>query len=269
MLYTGYPSVLRRLSLFAWLVFQFIVPSSGQSVDDEVRSYVEKLDRGQSAEVRQILSDLSTRYQNNPGVTFLQARLTTNAIEAVKLYQSIVDNFPKSEWSDDALYRIYQYYYSMGLYKTADLKLQQLKKDYPASEFVTGKKEVKTPLKEEPVRLPPKEIVVDSAEIKAPPPPVTERTPDIQSPAPVPAEKKPLYGKYTLQVGAFSSAENAGKQKSFLESKGFNVDVTSKVRGGKTLYIVLLGTYPDLQEARKMKDVLKTKHSIDSMVVER
>jgi thioredoxin-like negative regulator of GroEL len=119
MLYTGYPSVLRRLSLFAWLVFQFIVPSSGQSVDDEVRSYVEKLDRGQSAEVRQILSDLSTRYQNNPGVTFLQARLTTNAIEAVKLYQSIVDNFPKSEWSDDALYRIYQYYYSMGLYKTA------------------------------------------------------------------------------------------------------------------------------------------------------
>ena len=61
-----------------------------------------------------------------------------NGTEAMKDYQSIVDNFPKSEWADDALYAIYQYYYSLGLYKTADLKFQQLKKEYPASPYLTA-----------------------------------------------------------------------------------------------------------------------------------
>lgn len=266
-----FPPMVTRIVAGVLLAMFLAVPVGAQSVDDEIRSYVEKLDKGQTAEVRQVLSDLSTKYQNNPGVTFLQARLTTNAIEAVKLYQSIVDNFPRSEWADDALFRIYQYYYSMGLYKTADLKFQQLKKDYPASEFVTGKKDVNVQLREEPVKLAPREPVPDTTETVTPPAVAAEKKPDVAPKVTPPAvqEKKPGFGKYALQMGAFSSTGNAEKQKTFLESKGFEVDVTSKVRGGKTLYIVLLGRFADLQEARAMKEQLKTRHSLDSMVVER
>jgi len=253
-----------------------------QSVDEELRSYVEKLDKGQTEEVRQVLPDLITKYQNNPGVTYLHARLTANAIEAVKLFQSIVDNFPKSEWADDALYRIYQYYYSMGLYKTADLKLQQLKRDYPTSEYVTGKKEAKLPSREEVVRIPPKEVPADTTAADSTAnsssknlsqgsggtPPVISQ-PQTGSTPSQPSPKKSAIGKYALQVGAFSSSENASKQRTFLENNGFQVDVTNKVRAGKSLYIVLVGSFADVQEAQKAKQDLRSRFRIDSMIVER
>jgi len=38
---------------------------------------------------------------------YLQAVLTTDGTESAKLYQNIVDNFPKCEWGDDALYKLY------------------------------------------------------------------------------------------------------------------------------------------------------------------
>jgi len=89
-----------------------------------------------------------TNYQNNPGVMYLQAVLTTDGSEAAKLYQNIVDNFPKSEWGDDALYKLYQYYYSVGLYKTAEQKLVQLKEEYPFSAYAA---EQNTAIEEKPI----------------------------------------------------------------------------------------------------------------------
>lgn len=114
------------------------------------------IENGQAEAVRAELPSLITNYQNNPGVMYLQAVLTADGSEAATLYQNIVDNFPKSEWADDALYKLYEYYYSMGLYKTADQKLQQLKEQYPFSAYASEKSPVaekKAEVKEKPVTL--------------------------------------------------------------------------------------------------------------------
>ena len=95
--------------------------------EPDIRHRLEMIENGQAEVVRTELPSLMTNYQNNPGIMYLQAVLTYDGAEAAKLYQNIVDNFPKSEWGDDALYKLYQYYYSVGLYKTADQKLVQLK----------------------------------------------------------------------------------------------------------------------------------------------
>ena len=73
------------------------------------------------------LPALLSKYPNHPGVLYLQGLLTKEGAEAVRIYQSIVDNFPKSEWADDAVYKTYQFYYSLGLFRTAELKMNQLK----------------------------------------------------------------------------------------------------------------------------------------------
>lgn len=253
--------------ILVWLVGHFAV---GQSEDDEIRRYIGMLDKGEIEDVRQALPQLQTRRQNDPGVTYLQARVTTNAIESVKLYQSIVDNFPRSEWADDALFRIYQYYYSMGLYKTADLKLQQLRREYPASEYVTGRREMKLPAKEEPIRLPQSEIQSDTVvDEKTPPAETQQERPNVAPPVTSSRVEPTFEGQYALQMGAFSTAENASKQKAFLEQKGFSVEVRNRVRGGRSLYVVLLGSFKDIEQARAMKSELKTKYKFDSMVVER
>jgi TolA-binding protein len=107
--------------------------------EPDIRRRLEMIEKGQAEAVRAELPSMMTNYQNNPGVMYLQAVLTTDGTEAAKLYQNIVDNFPKSEWGDDALYKLYQYYYSIGLYKTADQKLTQLKEEYPFSAYTAEK----------------------------------------------------------------------------------------------------------------------------------
>ena len=75
--------------------------------------------------------------------------------------------------------------------------------------------------------------------------------------------------QYTLQVGAFSSAGNAAKQKTFFEDLGFTVEMTNKVRNGKSLYLVWVGSYKNADDAKHAGRKIKAKYKIDSIVVER
>ena len=226
-------------------------PLSAQTPDDEIRTYIDKLEKNEIDVVRKALPELIAKYQNNPGIIYLQGRLSQDGIEAVKFYQSVVDNFPQSEWADDALYKTYQYYYALGLYRTAELKLQQLKKDYPQSIYVSGKTIASIPkMEEETVKLPTKEST----------------TPQQQSINESPSPKKE---PYTLQVGAFSTAANAEKQKNFFEELGHIVEITNKVRGGKSLYLVWVGSFSTAEETQRFAKEVRKKYSIDCLVIER
>ena len=88
---------------------------SQQAGEPDILKRLELIEKGHADVVKAELPTLMTNFQNYPGVLYLQAVLTTDGDEAVKIYQSIVDNFPKSEWADDALFKLYQYYYSIGL----------------------------------------------------------------------------------------------------------------------------------------------------------
>ena len=115
-----------------------------QDTPAEVTRYLSMVEGGQAEQVRSEIPSLLAKYPNNPAVFFLQGLVTVDGTEAVRTYQSIVDNFPKSEWADDALYKVYQFYYAIGLYRTAEIKLNQLKASYPASKYVTGVTAVET-----------------------------------------------------------------------------------------------------------------------------
>ena len=99
---------------------------------------VAQVNAGAGDAVREQLPALLSEHPNDPGVLYLQALLTREGADAVRTYQSIVDNFPKNEWADDALFKVYQFYYALGLYRTADLKMDQLKAEYPASPYCIG-----------------------------------------------------------------------------------------------------------------------------------
>ncbi len=242
-----------------------ICDSSSQTSTDQVKTYIEKLNKGQVEEVKQQLPQLVATYQNDPGVLYLQGRLAADGVEAMKSYQSIVDNFPKSEWADDALYRIYQYYYALGLYRTAELKYEQLRQQYPGSPFLNAAAKVTIPKEDE--------VAVNLHTRESTPPPETAEpraeSTAVVAPPPVPKVTVPVQLPYTLQVGAFSSASNAEKQKSFFEDRGYRVEITNKVRNGKSLYLVWVGSYKSADEAKKAGRQVKSKYKIDSIVVER
>ncbi len=219
------------------------LPARTQSGGPDIGKYLGMISSGQADDVRREIPSLLSQYPNNPGVLYLQGLVTADGAEAVRIYQSIVDNFPRSEWADDALYRVYQYYYALGLYRTAELKLEQLKRDYPDSPVLPKAGGVPMP-----------------GEAKRP------DTTAGQEPKAARSTDSPQQ-QFTLQVGAYTTQVNAEKQKLFFEDLGYPVDVGSKMKDNKSLFIVLVGSFSSAEEARAKADEIKQKYNITSLVV--
>lgn len=236
-----------RIVIYPFLLLFLVIAISSAQVDrgnnPDVRGRLEMIERGQGDAVKAELPTLMTNFQNHPGVLYLQAVLITDGAEAAKLYQSIVDNFPTNEWADDALYKLYQYYYLTGLYKTADQKFEQLKREYPYSAY---------------------------ASLDATPKPMPK--PRAQAP---PAEVKPkdtpakFTTSFTVQVGAFSTMQNAEELKTRFEREKYSCSIFTVVRDGKKLFKVWVGEFKTHEEAKSFTSVIKRKFNLESIVVSR
>ena len=254
----------RALCLTAFVELLTVTTVLGQMPEPEVRKRLDFIYNGQAERVRIELPSLQKQYPNDPGIMYLDAILTTDGAAAVKKFQSIVDDYPQNEWADDALYKVYQYYYSVGLYKTADQKFDQLKQQYPNSLYVVGLTQEQKPAAPRP------EQTVEQKQpdtIQAPPaeqPSVTEPAP-AQPTDTVAAAVTP--GKFAVQAGAFGTEKNAQKQVDFLGTIGRKATVGTKMSAGKTLYIVLVEGFATEMDARNFIAELKSKYNIESIIV--
>lgn len=232
--------------------------ASAQTSDPDVNKLVAMVESGQADQVRSDLPSLLSRSPNNPGLLYVQGLLTDGGAEAVRVYQSVVDNFPRSEWADDALYRVYQFYYSLGLYRTAELKLDQLRRDYPKSKYLSLLTNVQTQgLAEE------RDTVGTIAATAAHPDTVTS------SQQPVKSAASPLQEQYMLQVGAYTAQANAEKQKRYFEDLGYPVQVITKVKDTRSLFTVLVGSFGTYEEAKAKSVELKKKYNVSAFVTTR
>jgi hypothetical protein len=224
------------------ILFAPSLRSQTSNREPDINHRLEMIEKGQGEAVRAELPALMTNYQNNPGLMYLQAVLTTDGTEAAKLYQNIVDNFPKNEWGDDALYKLYQYYYSIGLYKTAEQKLTQLKEEYPFSAYAAEQ----NPIAEEK--------------------PIAKERPTVVKPK----GSVPKYASnFTIQVGAFSTLQNAGELKAKFEKEGYPSNIFTIVSHGKKLHKVWVGEFQTYIEAKRFAAKIKKKFNLIAMVVSR
>lgn len=239
-----------------------------QMPEQEVRKRLDLIYSGQVERVRTELPLLQQQYPNDAGVEYLDAVLTTNGTEAVRKFQTIVDIHPQSEWADDALYKVYQYYYSLGLYKTAEQKMEQLKRQYPNSVYVTG---IGTPSPSSAGNEPVPAVEKDTAAVSNQPVQSQENVqPEMRQPESTQLKMAPKApGKFAVQVGAFSTAENAQKQVDVLASFGIKAATATKNVNGRMWYVVSIEGFATEQEARTFIADLKAKHNINSIIVTR
>jgi cell division septation protein DedD len=234
-----------RILIKTFILLVMIAPTiftQRSNSEPDVRRRLEMIEKGQGDAVRAELPTLMTNYQNNPGVMYLQAVLTTDGAEAAKIFQNIVDNFPKSEWGDDALYKLYQYYYSIGLYKTAEQKLAQLKNEYPFSAYAVEQ----NPVEEEK--------------------PVEKEKPAVVKPK---GSVPKFATNFTVQVGAFSTLQNAEELKAKFEKEGYPSNIFTIVTHGKKLHKVWVSEYKTYEEAKRLTEEIKKKYNLVSIVVTR
>ena len=228
------------------LLLAFTVIARAQGSEPDIPKYLAMIKNGEGERVKGELPTLLTKYPNNPGVMYIQGLLTSEGADAVRIYQSIVDNFPKCEWADAALYKVYQFYYALGLYRTAELKMNQLKAEYPQSKYLTAAAE-QTRLPEE----------------------ATDTTGRVAKGATDSSKTIRLQVQFSLQVGAYAAQANAEKQKTFFEGLGYPAEIISKLKDNRSLFLVLVGAYPTYDDAKAHGNEIKQKHNIDSIVISR
>lgn len=193
------------------------------------------------------LAELKETNPNDPSVLFLDAVLTSNGQIALQKYNSIYSTYPKSSYADAALYRIFSYYYSLGVYNKAENYLTKLKSEYPQSPYIKAADR----------KIPDIDFDTENDVVS-----------ENNNPPPI-VKTKPIIHKnyYAVQAGAFLNITNAKSLKDQIEKDGYKVDIAPKDVGGSILNVVLVGNLNSEDEAAQILDYLRTKFKLRGRIV--
>lgn len=233
-----------KINFIPALIFLFLSISPGKLYSQEVNivPYLKAIENGNIGEAKEALVDLKAKYPDDPSVKFLDGVLKENGQEAVVIYQDIVDNYPKSKYADASLYRIFSYYYALGLYDTAREKLKQLKSTYPTSPYIQVADQNLSLLEKPDVQ----ETKAKTEEDKS----ATEQN-----------------YKYTIQAGAFTSLDNAKKLIDEFENAGIYTQLADKVVGGTTFHVVYAGKFEKYEDAESFLQVVNSQYKVNGSIV--
>ena len=204
--------------------------------------YLKAIENGNVAKAKDALVELKEKYPDDPSVMFLDAVLKENGQEAVVIYQNIVDDYPKSKYADAALYRIFSYYYALGLYDTSREKLKQLKESYPESPYINIANQNLSALE-------------SSA-------PEKKETNEVEN------KSAPLESyKYTIQAGAFTNLDNANNLYNQFENAGIYCQLGEKTVAGTTFHVVYAGKFEKYEDAENFLRVVNSRFKLNGSIV--
>lgn len=222
------------------LSFLFNLNLSAQEVD--IVPYLKQIERGEIKAVKEILPRLKKENPGSANLIFLEGVLTENGQQAVTVYQNFVEKYPNNPYADAALYRIYSYYYALGLYDTAGKVLKNLTDKYPDSPYIKMAKSQEENIEEA----------------------VTETV--IQNQKQISSE--PAKFRFTVQAGAFVNPENARNLKSDLEADGIYCELKEKSVGGTIFNVIYAGRFEKRDEAEKFLKQINSKYNLNGRIVE-
>lgn len=223
------------------LLFLFASQAIAQEID--IIPFLKMIEQGKVEDVKSKLLDLKNDFPKSANLIFLEGVLTENGQDAVVLYQTLLEKFPKSSYADAALYRIYSYYFALGLYNTADKNLNKLKKDYPESPYI---------------KMASVNIVKNDIE-------ETDQQNDQSS---VENTDDQNQFTYTVQAGAFTNATNAAALKKEIESAGMESFINEKNVAGTVFNVVYIGRFNSRKEADDFLPIANVRFKIAGRVVE-
>ena len=226
-----------NLKIFLSIFILFTITSLAQEVD--IIPYLKMIEQGKSTEVKTKLPELKKDYPQSSNVMFLDGVLTENAQDAVEIYLNILDKYPKSAFADAALYRIYSYYFALGLYNTADKYFSKLKTDYPQSPYI-------------------KMASMNKSEEETSGTQIVKSTDNSNEGT----------AKYTIQAGAFTNSDNAKKLNQDFLNAGMKSYVKEKNVGGTIFNVVYVGSFASRSNAENFLQIVNSQFSINGRVVE-
>lgn len=210
--------------------------------NDNGRRAYDALKSGELDDARDYLDDADPQ---DPYAVFVRAALTQDATTAAGMYKEIVAENEGEPIAREALLQLYRFHFAAGDYNSAHRDYIELKK-FALPPQVSDPLGFKDSLQALPASPLPQPSDVSPAADK----PVTQPT------------------LYRVQLGVFTTPENARNFVQSLKMYGVTGALFTKDDAGRTLYGVSAGTFSSRDAAEDMAASLK-KRSIDCIVVEK
>ena len=259
------------MNKFLFFYFLLISQFFGQNID----LYLSLIDEGKTEGVIEILPELISKYPNNPGVIYIKALMTEDGKTSIDIYNDIIKKYPDTKFAPYAAMKIGEYFYARGLYTQASKLFKNIPLKYPRFSDVQRATDLMVN----------SFIAIGEADsaryygliIKSMFPKVDIGTDDLSE------KNKPLaqvfefkknrqqidLGPYVIQVGAFSTKENAGRLKLQISQLGHDVSISNVESNGRTLYAVRVNRFKTKNRAEKIGKNIKSKIGVDYRVLYR
>jgi len=271
--------------VFIFLIF-YVSALSGQNM----AMYFTLMEEGKIQLVREKIPELLQKYPGEPAVHYLEAATTFDGDEAQEKFQIFVEKYPNSRYTDDAVMKIGEYFYSRGLYSQASVRLQRFAVDFPESEHVQRGLNLLVRSYQATGELDSARYYVDMALFAVPSIDISAYDlPERKGNASLikisknkaknkfipkkPINKKPVNvvvdpkNPWVIQVGAFGKYDNARRLVTQLRQVGYKVELDEINSNGRRLHIVRVVRYGSKPGAIKVAQELKKRFGLDYRVI--
>lgn len=279
-------------------VILFFIVSALFCQSDEIDTYIEEVERGEIKNALDALPGLREEHTEHPSLLYLEAMLTVNTRESVKLFKRLYNLYEDSEYADDAIMKVAEYYYTEGSYESSGDWLRKINLYYPDSKHLTrgmnmylrslilsGREDTaKIYLKAFDKKYP--ELVLDDQilnnlaeqseeqatqtneeeiEDKST---ILQAVEDIKNT--ITAPNKNRKDHYSIQVGAYSSMQNAISVRDELLEAQFNarIDLVYLETKNKNLYAVREGYFKSKEYAKNTQKKIQSRTGYPCMIVD-
>jgi tetratricopeptide (TPR) repeat protein len=219
------------------------IPTLSFAQDIDIVPYLKQIEAGELSAVKEKLPELKVKYPGSPAIMFLDGVLTEDGQQAVVIYQRIIEKYPNSKYADAAVYRVFSYFYALGLYEAAEKMREKLNTEYPDSPYRKLAEANKTP------------------DFKTSTQP--GETPKISTPPTTRTDYR-----FTIQAGAFSNSANAINLKNDFERAGYITEMKEKNVGGTNFQIVYVGKFALRRDAEDFLHIINSKFNLNGRVIE-
>jgi len=231
---------------------------------------------------------LESRYPNNSNMLFLKGLLEHDGEKAMKVFVDLYNNHPTSEYGDDAVMKVSEYYYASGLYIKSAEWLKKMPLFYSRSEhieralklfmnslIVSGNKDTaifyskvfKRQFPEIDVDEKINLLLINYDDLKLLEEQNSKKHNHDNKQNDFFKSVKINKNKFSLQSGAFGAKENAEKQRLLINGAGFNARIVDLKRNDKRLYVVRIGYFESKEKAEKVANNVKLKLDLSTIII--
>jgi len=271
----------------------FLIASTVFLKAQNIDLYITLLEKGKISEVKENLPELMERYPKDPGIFFLKGLVSNSADEALLNYETLIKDYPNSDYASLSEMKIGEYLFARGLYSQASNQFKKTIINYPIGDHhqialdlmvnsylaIGDDDSLKIALinikdlypkldynkyginglnneKREAklVRLDAAIITNRFKEAKE----KRQKTKIIS---------KPKVKPWVVQVGAFGKYNNAKRLRNQLQNNGFIAEIHTIYSNGGRLHAVRIVRYEDQSDAEKIGRKLKKKFGLDFRVI--